>query len=204
MKSRILDKVAVNGCGNGGNITDMLHHGSDSDGCHCKDCSDIKFTEEEFWNTHNWCASYASKAEDCTSVCVCHAKGIHNQGYYIGNHNPHQDRNDTEHSNAPDIEENNSSKCDQGKDPVLGGIADRRWCQAKTDTDNNGTGYNWRQITHNAFYTDNLNDHGQYQVQKSCYKHTAACVWKLLSIRHVCKDSGIQFCNCGETTKECK
>ncbi len=37
--------------------------------------------------------------------------------------------------------ENNSSKCDQKQDPVLGCVADCRRCKAKTNTDNNRTSY---------------------------------------------------------------
>ena len=182
----------------------MLHHGSDSDRCHCKNGCDIKFAEEEFRNTNNRCACYSCKTEDSTSICVCHACCIHDQGYYIRHYNTHQNRNNTEHADSPDIKENNSSKCHQGKQPVLGCIADSRWCKAETNADNDRTGYNRRQITHNSFYTDRLYDQGKNQIQKSCHKYTATCIWKLLSIGHVSKDSCVQLCHCGKSAQKCK
>ena len=204
MKPRVFDEIAVNRCGNSRNIANVLHHGSNGDRCHCKDCSNVKFAEEEFRNTYDRRTCYSCKAEDSTSICVCHTQGIHDQGNHIRNNNTHQNRNNTEHSNAPDVEENNSSKCDQSKDPVLGCVADCRRCKAKTNTDNNRTSYNRRQITHDALYANYLNDHCKYQIQKSCYKHTTACIWKLLSIRHVGKNSGVKLCNGGKSAKKCK
>ena len=76
--------------------------------------------------------------------------------------------------------------------------------KAKTNTDNNRTSYNRRQITHDALYANYLNDHCKYQIQKTCYKHTTACIWKLLSIRHVGKNSGVKLCNGGKSAKKCK
>ena len=90
----------------------------------------------------------------------------------------------------------------QSQWPVGGCIGDRGRCKAQSDTDDDRSGYNRRQETHNASYTDNFDDQGQKQVEQSGNQYTAACVRKFFTVAHVCKDARVQICDCLETTQK--
>ena len=72
----------------------------------------------------------------------------------------------------------------------------------RSDTDDDRSGYNRRQETHDAPYTDDLDDQGQYQIEQTGDQYTATCIWKLLPVAHVCKDAGVQICDRLETTQK--
>ena len=61
VKSRIFDKILIYRCGNSGNISDMLHHSSNGDRCHNKNCGNVKFADLERWKSDPFCTCDRSK-----------------------------------------------------------------------------------------------------------------------------------------------
>ena len=154
VQTGVFNQIFTDRCGNGGHVTDMLHHGCKRDGCHYQNGGDVEFAQRKFGHAYHGGSRDICKIQNCRAVCICHTHCIENQSRNIGNDNAHQDRDNLKHALAPDIENNDGCKRDKGKQPVCGGIADSGACQTQTDTDDNRACYNRGKKTHNLFYTD--------------------------------------------------
>ena len=133
-----------------------------------------------------------------------HSACIHDQGSDVRNNDTHQNRDNTEHSNTPDIKEDNGDKCDQCKDPVLGCVVDSRRSKAKSDTDDDWSCNNRWKVTHNTFNADQLDDQCKHKVKKTCNNYAATCIRKLFTIAHIFENTGIKLCNCGKSSQKCE
>ena len=71
-----------------------------------------------------------------------------------------------------------------------------------SDANDDGAGYNRRQIVHNALYAYQFDNQCQNQIQKTGYHDTAAGVRKFLAHGHISKDAGIQICHGGKSAEE--
>ena len=91
----------------------MLHHGCDRDRCHNKNGCQVKLAKLERRQTDYRICCCLREIQDSGAICICHTCKVHDQRYNIRDHNTHQDRDDLEHTLAPDIEDNDDAKSDQ-------------------------------------------------------------------------------------------
>ena len=202
VQARIFNKVLSDGGGNGGNISDMLHHGGDGDRCHDENGCKVKFRQLKRRHADGSRRSDRCKIQDGGTVRVCDADGVHQQRGSIGNDDSHQNGDDLEHSLSPDIEDDDDSQCNKGQQPVGLGVVDGRAGQRKAYADDNGSCNHRRKKTHDLLYAGSPYDRRQHQVQKSGDHDTAAGVGNLLIGSHTRIDTAVQTGHCGKASQK--
>ena len=171
MQTWVVEVVFAGGCADSSHITDMFHHGSQSN-WHDGDNS----TEAEFWQAQR-CHSKNLRGRNCFKVYLAHKDGND-----IGNYNTNQNWNNFDHALAPDIADDDDSQRDKGKQPVFTCVCDSGRSQNQTDRDNDWAGYNWREEAHDTADAKDRNQSGHHHINKSGNQDTAAGIWEHLCI----------------------
>ena len=143
-----------------------------------------------------------SKVEDCRAVRVCHSSHVHDECYYIGNCDTHKDRDDSEKSLAPNVEDYDCCQSYDSQEPVGGSVSDCRTCKGESDADDDRSSHYRRQEPHNLLHAHQFDDSGKNKVCKTSYNHTAAGVGSFLVGTHSGVDSGVKVGNCVETAQK--
>ena len=196
VKSGFCQKVFSNCRRDGRHITYVFHHGCNSDRSHNQNGSHIKFCELHRRKTYPVCSSYRRKVQDGRAVRIGNSHRVHNQCNHIRDHNPHQYRDDFEHTFSPDVKDDNYGQSNKCEEPVGGCIVDRRTCKTQSDTDNNRSGYYRRKESHHTFYAYQTNDQSQHQIHQTGYNHTTAGIRSFVIHTHGCIHTGIQVGYC--------
>lgn len=102
----------------------MLHHGGNGDGGHYQDGCDIELAEVKGLQGNRGGGADPGKVKNGGAIGIGHAKGVESKSEEISDDDPHQDRNDLEHTPSPDLEEDDDKKGDNGQKPVGGRVAD--------------------------------------------------------------------------------
>ena len=125
MQSRIRKEIFSDRCGDRRHIADMFHHRRKRDRRHYHDRRRVKFAQLERRKSDPGSRRHLREIQDRTSVRVCHSHHLEDCCRCIGDHNAHQNRNNLEHSLAPDIKNDDSSQRDQRNQPVCRCVGDR-------------------------------------------------------------------------------
>ena len=168
VQTGIFNEVLADRGADGGDITDVLHHGRDRDRDDGNDRADQKAGVDLI----------AEQAEDRVfpGNGQTDPLGLRNFGevylagngsYHIGNQNAHQDRDDLDHALAPDVAGNNDRDGDQGDPPAVLAVIDGGRRQDQADSDDDGTGHDGREELHNFLASYRLADKGQHQVEQA-------------------------------------
>ena len=164
MEAGICKIIALAGGRNCAHIADMLHHS-----CYCKgDDGDnsayqktgVNISGEE---TEDGVFHFEGESEPGGFFNGGEINIAGNCGEYIGNNNAQQNRNDLDHTFAPDVTYNNNYNCGSGDPPVSGAVGNSGAGKAQTDGNNDRTGYNGREVAHYFPDTENL--------EKCCQNH---------------------------------
>ena len=92
----------------------MLHHGSNGDRCHNKNCGNVKFADLERRKSYP-----VLQMRQKQNLRMAEPSGlvipqqVHNHCDCIRNYNTHEDRDDLKHAFSPDVEDNDHGKSDQ-------------------------------------------------------------------------------------------
>ena len=124
------------------------------------------------------------KIEDWASVSIGKTHGVEEEGCAIGDDNAKKNRNYPVHSLAPDVEENDRAEGDESQWPVGRGTADCDRSKSDTDADYHRAGDYRREIMHDPFYADGLDDSSQQEIKHAGNEYAAAGVGKLLAVGH--------------------
>ena len=122
MQAGIFDIIFAAGSANGGNITDMLHHGSDGNRRHDQNSRQIEFGHLERGQAHNVGLSHAGEVNQAAA-----------QGNHIGDQNAHQNRNDLEHAFSPHVADNDNHNRKGSQPPVFRSVGHGAGCQDHED-----------------------------------------------------------------------
>ena len=124
--------------------------------------------------------------------CHCRAE--------IGADDAEQDRDDLDHSLAPDIADHNDNDRDKGYPPAGLDIIDRRRSKVKSDRDNDGTGNYRREVLHYLAGAVRFEERGENKVKQACACNAEAGVGQKFAgraVRSKRSDSRV-------TAKKCK
>ena len=64
MQAGILDEVVAGGGGDGGDITDVLHHGGDGDGGHDQHGGHVELGEDELLEANEVCLAHGGEVDE--------------------------------------------------------------------------------------------------------------------------------------------
>ena len=193
MEAGILNEVLTHGGGDGGHIADMLHHGGDGDGSHHQNGGDVELGDLNGGQAQPAGLCNGGEAENGGAVGVDHAAGVHDDGGRVGDHHAQQDRDDLEHTLAPDVEDDDDRKGDEGQGPALGGVGHRRGGQVQADADDDGAGNYRGQEAHDLPHAHHLHQQGQDQVEQAGRHNAAAGIGQLVRLGHAGVDALIHF-----------
>ena len=179
MQARIGDKILTDGGGNGADITDMLHHGCQSNGSDGHNGGQQQTAVEIL--TENGEGGVLPDDGQAEPLGLGHRShnigpgaGIHNQGKHIGYHHAQQNGNDLHHALAPDVAGNHNQDRNDGNQPVGAAVVDGGAGQRQADADDDRTGDDGREETHDFPGAENLKQGSQYQVDKTGHSDAEA------------------------------
>ena len=181
MQAGILDEVLAGGGGDGGHVTDVLHHGGDGDGRHDQDRGHIELGQDELLQTHEVSAGHLGEV---------HLAG--DQRHDVRAHHAQQNGDDLDHALTPDVGDDDDGDSHQSQPPAGGGIGHGGAGQVQTDEDDDGSGHDGREVAHDLLGTHQLEQQGQHEVQKTRDDHAAQRVGQLLLAGHGGELAGVQ------------
>ena len=117
---------------------------------------------------------------------------MHDQRAHIGDDDPHQDRDDAEHSLPPDVKHDDGDQSYKRQEPVGLSVVDGGTGKRQADADDDGPGHNRRQETHDTLHAYQPDDERKDQIQKSGNHDAAAGVGRFLICPHCLVDTALQ------------
>ena len=162
VQTGILDEVLAGGGGDGGDVADVFHHGSDGDGGHDEDGGDVKLGDDELLQAHK---------VGLTNLGEVHL--TEDQRNHIADHHTQQDRDDLDHALAPDVGHDDDHDGHQCQPPVRRGTGDGGAGQVQADQDDDRAGDDGREEAHDLLGAHQLEQQRQHQIQQACH-HDAA------------------------------
>ena len=212
MQTGIGNIILAAGSADGGNITDVLHHGCQCDRHNGNDGSygltGIMHTAEHGrapvnGQTHPGCFLNRRKVNSK----AFYAKAVTDDtGHCIGAENTNENGNDLGHALTEHIHHDHNTQSNQRQPPVIFAVGNSGGCQAQTDSHNDGAGYNRREETHHLIDTDNLDDGSQHQIQQTGASHAHAGIGQHFRVGNGQLAVGVRQFGCyrGITAQESK
>ena len=151
VQAGILDEVLAGGGGDGGHVTDVLHHGGDGDGRHDQDRGHIELGQDELLQTHEVSAGHLGEV---------HLAG--DQRHDVRAHHAQQNGDDLDHALTPDVGDDDDGDSHQSQPPAGGGVGHGGAGQVQTDEDDDGSGHDGREVAHDLLGTHQLEQQGQH------------------------------------------
>ena len=162
MQARVFDEVLAGGGGDGGDITDVLHHGRDGDRGHDQDGGDVEFGDDELLETKEACFTHTGEVDltgdDCDDV---------------GADDAEQDGDDLDHALAPDVGDHDDGHSDEGEPPAGGGVIDGGAGEVQADHDDHRARDDGREVTHDLLRAEQFEQECEHKVEETC-DHDAA------------------------------
>ena len=148
VQAGVVDVVVANGGADGGDVTDVLHHGSQSDGDDGEQGADELGAAVDGKEAHGFLVE--RDAEPCGGGNALKVHGTGHKGHCVGDENADQDGQDLDHTLAPDVADDDRTQSHKGQQPVGLAVGDGRGSKDQTDGDNDGAGDHRREELHDA------------------------------------------------------
>ena len=183
MQAGIGDEVIAGGGGNGGDITDVLHHGSDGDGSHDQHGGHVELGDDELLEADQVGLTHGGEVHqglhDAVGIRQLGTAGGGDDRHNVAAYHAQQDGDDLHHALAPDIGHHDDGHGHQGQPPAGGGVFDGGAGEVQADHDDHGAGDDGGEVTHDRLGPQHLKEQSQHQIQETGDDDAAQSVGQL-------------------------
>ena len=175
MQTGVFNEVAAGGGGNGGDITDVLHHRGDGDGRHDEDGGDVELCDDELLEANEVGLTHRDEVDKG----LHDAAGIRQLGAAESGDHAEEDGDDLDHALAPDVGNHDDRHGNEREPPAGLGVGDGGAGEVQADHDDHGAGDNGREVTHDLLRAEELEEQRQHEVEEACDHNAAERVGEL-------------------------
>ena len=176
----VIDIVVANGGADGGNIANVLHHGSQCDGDNGEQSADELRAAVNGKQTHSLLVQGDAQPGGLGDFLEVHCAG--DQCHCVGDQHTDEDGQDLDHALAPDVAHDNSAQCHKGQQPVGLAVGDSRGSKDQTDGDNDGAGDHRREELHDAADAKGGDQQAGHQIDQTRECNGSAGIRQHLSV----------------------
>ena len=170
----------ADGGADGGDVTDVLHHGSQSDGDDGEQGADELGAAVDGKEAHGFLVE--RDAEPCGGGNALKVHGTGHKGDCVGDENANQDGQDLDHALAPDVADDDRTQSHKGQQPVCLTVADGRGGEDEADGDDDGACDHRREEAHDAPDAEGGDEQADGQIEQTREGHACAGVGQHLGV----------------------
>ena len=183
MQAGIGDEVIAGGGGNGGHVTDVLHHGSDGDGGHDQHGGHVELGENELLEADEVGLTHGGEVDEglhnAVGIGQLGAAESGNHRHNVAANHTQQDGDDLHHALTPNVGHHDDSHGHQGQPPAGGGVFDGGAGEVQADHDDHGAGDDGGEVPHDGLGAQHLKEQSQHQIQETGDDDAAQSVGQL-------------------------
>ena len=148
VQAGVIDIVVADGGADGGNIANVLHHGSQCDGDDGEQRTDELRAAVNGEQTHSLLVQGDAQPSGFGDLLEVHCAG--DQCHRVGDQHADEDGQDLDHALAPDVAHDDSAQCHESQQPVGLAVGDGRGCKDQADGNDDGASDHRREELHDA------------------------------------------------------
>ena len=194
VQAGVIDIVVADGGADGGDIANVLHHGSQCDGDDGEQRTDELRAAVNGKQTHSLLVQGDAQPSGFGDLLEVHCAG--DQCHSVGDQHTNENGQDLDHTLAPNVAHDDSAQRHKGQQPVGLAVGDGRGSQDQTDRDDDGAGDHRGEEPHDAADAEGGDQQAGHQVHQAGEGNVGAGVGQHLGVDHgqvavsVCQHGG--------------
>ena len=180
VQAGVIDIVVADSGADGGDIANVLHHGSQCDGDDSEQSTDELRAAVNGEQTHRLLVQGDAQPSGLGDLLEVHCAG--DQCHSVGDQHADEDGQDLDHALAPDVAHDDSAQCHKGQQPVGLAVGDGRGCKDQADGDDDGAGDHRREELHDAADTKGGDQQAGHQIDQTRERNGSAGIGQHLGV----------------------
>ena len=170
----------ADGGADGGNIANVLHHGSQGDGDDGEQRTDELRAAVNGEQTHSLLVQGDAQPSGFGDLLEVHCAG--DQCHRVGDQHADEDGQDLDHALAPDVAHDDSAQCHESQQPVGLAVGDGRGCKDQADGDDDGASDHRREELHDAADAKGGDQQAGHQIDQTRERNGSAGIGQHLGV----------------------
>ena len=170
----------ADGSADGGDIADVLHHGSQCDGDDGEQRADELRAAVNGKQAHSLLVQGDAQPSGLGDLLEVHCAG--DQCHCVGDQHTDEDGQDLDHALAPDVAHDDGAQCHKSQQPVCLTVGDGRGSKDQADRDDDGAGDHRREELHDAADAKGGDQQAGHQIDQTGERDGSAGVGQHLGV----------------------